>query len=70
MKTIPIAKEFIKDFDKSKTLNEAFREFAKLHVKAALEAAVENAKIEWGLIHAKGVDKQSILNAYPETNIK
>jgi hypothetical protein len=40
-------------------------EFAKLHVEAALKAASENVV----LISTKTA-KQSILNAYPLTNIK
>lgn len=55
------------------------REFAKLHVKAALEAAAENGEVEYfeeyspygdgnyTCVHS--VNKQSILTAYPETNI-
>ena len=42
-------------------------EFAKLHVEAALESVAENTK-EWHGNH--GMLKQSILNAYPLTNIK
>lgn len=50
--------------------------FAKLHVKAALEAAAENVKVLY--IEEDGcatgdyydVDKDSILNIYPEKNIK
>lgn len=61
-------------------LNIAMIEFAKLHVKAALEAAAENAEafIEYGhgdwmlsmSVEDYGVNKESILNAYPEENIK
>jgi hypothetical protein len=49
-------------------------EFAKLHVKAALKAAAENSdaynkpKFERDVNPA--VDLESILNAYPESNIK
>jgi len=43
----------------------AMIEFAKLHVEAALKAASENVV----LISTKTA-KQSILNAYPLTNIK
>ena len=56
---------------------DAMIEFAKLHVKAALEAAYKNGKIvnvtyshpdssEWD----KSIDRKSILNAYPEENIR
>lgn len=49
------------------------KEFAKLHVKAALLAAAENADITyteektWDFTY---VDKETILNAYPLENIK
>ena len=65
---------------------EAMIEFAKLHVQAALESAVENGKVrlanDWvrkqETIHPNSLvgsitiklDKQSILNAYPLDNIK
>lgn len=42
-------------------------EFTKLHVKQALEAAANNADIIGVGPH---IDKDSILNAYPESNIK
>lgn len=45
----------------------AMIEFAKLHVQLALESAAKNTK-EWHGNH--GMLKQSILNAYPLTNIK
>lgn len=49
-------------------------EFAKLHVKAALEAAAENAQAkENPADYGTGeiwVDKKSILSAYPESNIQ
>lgn len=46
------------------------KEFAKLHVEAALESASQNAEsyIIGGL--TSKVDKESVLNAYPLTNIK
>ncbi len=51
------------------------QEFAKLHVEEALKAASEKAKIEY--IEPDGcatwwfyqIDKDSILNSYPLTNI-
>lgn len=43
--------------------------FAKMHVKAALEAAVDNVDLLEGL-GSIIVDDDSILNAYPEENIK
>jgi hypothetical protein len=52
-------------------------EFAKLHVEEALKSASENAerkKVYNGhpqrLIVKRVIDKDSILNAYPLTNIK
>jgi len=52
-------------------------EFAKLHVEAALKAAIEKAKTKEDIaIFAEGsyrtqvVDKNSILNCYPLENIK
>src|ERR1044072_5649442 len=50
-------------------------EFAKLHVKAALEAAYNNADVVEGWNtgftgNAAYVKKDSIINAYPESNIK
>lgn len=46
------------------------REFAKMHVKAALEAASESARLVTNLYYEKEVNKNSILNAYPLSNIK
>jgi hypothetical protein len=54
-------------------------EFAKLHVEAALKAASKNATVtpvdheeisEGSFRPIWGVDEDSILNAYPSTNIK
>ena len=65
---IPTAKEFYKAkcnedrFLSSMNIEDYLIEFAKLHVKAALEAAAENV---WSK-----VDKDSIRNAYPEELIK
>lgn len=84
MNTIPISKEFIHQFqDKFRendggVVNQLMVAFAKLHVEAALEAAAENAKsIDEGSVNRHGdwseyyvVDKESILSAYPLTNIK
>jgi len=53
---------------------EAMIEFAKLHVEAALKEASENAEITWDGLPSIGefqiIDKESILNSYPLTNIK
>lgn len=57
-------------------LAEAFKGYGKSLVKAALKAAMENAKVEYvssGFRNVDGyyeVDEKSILNAYPEENIK
>jgi hypothetical protein len=52
-------------------------EFARLHVEAALKAAAENAETKeeasYGvdeIYYTRVVDKDSIINAYPLTNIK
>ena len=50
---------------------EACQIFAKLHVEAALEAAVNNVEYADGNDSAvDDIDENSILNAYPLTNIK
>lgn len=90
MEKIPTADEIIekhykedKDEDGNKILylwsiKNAMIEFAKLHVKAALEAAAEKAECEDegtfgrdGEVHEYYVvNKQSILTAYTDENIK
>lgn len=78
MEKILTAKQFIiqnKDRFVGLSVDVWLVEFAKLHRKAALEAAAKNAEaIEgWnsGLAgNAASVDKNSILNAYPESNIQ
>ena len=84
MNKIPTAEEILKtqpdDFE-YKTVHERMKDaliqFAKLHVKAALEEAAKGAKIEniWegntGSEYCDTiVNKDSILNAYPLDNIK
>jgi len=82
MKQLPTAEEILNHFhfnykgDENSTL-EAMREFAKLHVKTAIEAAAENASVKY--VHnpkmsdynheTAVVDKESILNSYPDGNI-
>jgi hypothetical protein len=62
--------------DESGVFNEvdivqAMIEFAKLHVKAALKAASKNAQTECDEGGELGfVNKETILDAYPLTNIK
>lgn len=88
MSKIPTAKEFIEEFitlhskqnknlsddDMMELVANNYKEFAKLHVKAALETASENAVAEIELCRNDDeyliVNKQSILSAYPEENIK
>jgi hypothetical protein len=84
MEELPTAEEFAKEY-----LKECYNDqcnpsdfyniaqlcirFAKLHVKAALKAASENActiDIEWGLGVYTEVDKETILSAYPPEKIK
>ena len=90
---IPTAEEFIQQYaiwtvqdspdtmttviDKADCL-EAMIEYAKLHVKAALEAAADKATVtpidheeisEGSFRPIWGVDDDSILNAYPENLI-
>ena len=76
---IPTAEELLKQhgFEWSyaeKPLHNVMIEFAKLHVKEALNQAAENAKAkEDPDDYGTGdiwVDRNSILNAYPESNIK
>jgi len=46
-------------------------EFAKLHVQAALEAASEKAEFDVDIEgNFTNIDSTSILNSYPESNIK
>lgn len=63
----------------SDDVHKAMIEFAKLHVKAALEKAAENATVtpidheeisEGSFRPIWGVDENSILEAYPEDLIK
>lgn len=69
MKNIPTAKEFL-NRDESGVFNEvditqAMIEFAKLHVTAALKATADD--------YSEGssdIVQESIINAYPLTNIK
>ena len=54
-----------------KEIGEAMIEFAKLHVEAALKAASEKSCIQIDEHELScSVDKKSILNSYPLTNIK
>lgn len=80
MKNIPTAAEYVQlNFDSIDEFDfESNRrnliEFARIHVEAALKEASEKAELEYS--HTEygddimKVDKESILNAYPLTNIK
>ncbi len=55
------------------TLKWAMIEFAKLHVEAALKAAVDNYELndfDASGEYAPDIDEESILNSYPLENIK
>ena len=78
---IPSAEDYLKNSHATgmafnrKAIQEVMIEFAKLHVKAALEAAAENAEATEGWStgfsgSAASVNEDSILNAYPEELIK
>ena len=61
----------------SDDVQKAMIQFAKLHVESALQSASKNAKRKkvynghpQRLIVKRVIDKESILNAYPLTNIK
>jgi hypothetical protein len=83
MSKIPTAEEFLNTFNRKvndtleQGVQEAMIEFAKLHVKEALETASKKAKTkdEWegntGSEYCDTVvDRESIINAYPLDNIK
>jgi hypothetical protein len=72
---LPTAEQFL-NRDESGVFTEvdivqAMIEFAKLHVKLALKAASENAQTECDEGGELGfVNKETVLDAYPLTNIK
>jgi hypothetical protein len=85
MKNMPTGEEFLKrenlptDILSGDDINYAMIEFAKIHVKEALKQASQNVKTkeEWWQDNGNpngfsytAVDRDSILNAYPLTNIK
>ena len=85
MNKIPTAEEFVNQYDwenSSLDIPNVLREFAKLHVAAALKAASENADAGYTVIALDEnepnigdsievyVITSSILNAYPLDNIK
>lgn len=78
---VPTAAEFYFQITKChinhRDVKKAMTEFAKLHVEAALEAAANNAEVSIELSNPYDpeseyaeVNKQSILSAYPESNIE
>jgi hypothetical protein len=82
MEKIPTADEFLnKEYyhivlDSKDTwvnvgdIQRAMVEFAKLHVEAALKEASEDVELETYGNFGNSVNKDSILNSYPLTNIK
>jgi hypothetical protein len=69
------AKEFLKRHEWTEDYEEILREFAILHVEAALKAASEKGQVEIEMCMGQRtgvcwVDEDSILNSYPLTNIK
>jgi hypothetical protein len=78
-KNLPTAEEFLRknidyvlsENDCKEDVENAMIEFAKLHVEAALKAAVKNVEIK-PMKHAGFymVDSGSILKSYPLENIK
>jgi hypothetical protein len=69
MNKIQTAKEFY-DMHDSDDCVVMMREFAKLHVEAALKQATECAEVNVLNYNDYEVDKKSILNSYPLENIK
>ena len=68
---IPTAEEFLEtDKDWNKTTAQMMIEFAKLHVEAALKEANRKVIVTYYYDEGIRVNKDSILNAYPLTNIK
>jgi hypothetical protein len=72
MEKIPTAQELLKEYHTNYDLQpeeaiEAMKKFAELHVKAALKAASEKGRSN---LTIAGIEKKSILEAYPLENIK
>ena len=74
MEKVPTAKEFWDSkckTDELKSPGDIMIEFAKLHVEEALKAAANEAITEFiPFTDDEDVDRDSILNSYPLTNIK
>lgn len=71
MEKIPTAEEWLKHFEENAytdtPISVCMKEFAKLHVEAALKEASEKGKCSNG---TSVVVVNSILNSYPLSNIK
>lgn len=63
-----LARKDLSNWDKMSTLVFA-REYAKLHVKAALESVFDKIDLR-KILDTREITKDSILNTYPLTNIK
>lgn len=77
MANIPTTEEimipyFLCDNEDKDLIKSAMVEFAVIHVEAALKSASENAEMKWVKYteHDYEIDKDSILNSYPLSNIK
>ena len=76
MSKIPTVEEFLKGrpwkngMNLQERIHESMIEFAKLHVEAALEEANRKVIVTYYYDEGIRVNKDSILNAYPLTNIK
>lgn len=75
MNNIPTAEEFAVETMQGADMQEIERAligFAKLHVQAALEAAMEKAEIHYPLENGYNecIDGRTILEAYPLSNIQ
>ncbi len=79
MNNIPTAEELMnsrngEDYTYYEEIANLMREFAKLHIEAAYKAIAENASISlpnpWMGEKYSYIDKESIIKAYPLTNIK
>jgi hypothetical protein len=72
---IPTAEELMnskngEDYTHYEEIADLMRKFADLHVRAALEAFSKNYKIIMTVDKNFIVDPESIMNAYPISNIK
>jgi hypothetical protein len=74
MEKIPTAKQLFDkmlEADEECTSTEMMIEFAKLHVEAALKAALNSVEYADGNDSAvDDIDEESILNSYPLSNIE